>query len=103
MPALTRAYDVRDGLFQVKNSPNAWTDPLSPPSAVITTEYAYDGAGNLTRMTRAKGDAANERVTDYTFDGRGLARRETQYPAWPTTTPTLVTTSTYDPDGAWIG
>lgn len=95
----TSAYDERDGLFQVKESPNAWTDPASPPAGVITTEYAYDAAGNLTRMTRAKGDAANERVTDYAYDGRGLARKETQYPSWPTTTPTLVTTSTYDPDG----
>jgi YD repeat-containing protein len=74
----TYAYDVRDGLFQVKESPNAWTDPAAPPSDVITTEYAYDAAGNLTRMTRAKGDGANERVTDYANDGRNLVRRETQ-------------------------
>jgi len=95
----TYAYDVRDALFQVKESPNAWTDPANPPSGVITTEYAYDAAGNLTRMTRAKGDAANERVTDYVYDGRGLVRRETQYPSWPTTTPTLVASSAYDPNG----
>jgi len=95
----TYAYDVRDALFQVKESPNAWTDPASPPSGVITTEYAYDAAGNLTRMTRAKGDVAAERVTDYAYDGRGLVRRETQYPSWPTTTPTLVASSTYDPNG----
>jgi RHS repeat-associated protein len=95
----TYAYDERDGLFQVKESPTAWTDPASPPAGVITTEYAYDAAGNLTRLTRAKGDAANERATDYTFDGRGLVRQETQYPSWPTTTPTLVTTNAYDPDG----
>jgi RHS repeat-associated protein len=95
----TSSYDERDGLFQLKESPNSWTDPASPPAGVITTEYAYDAVGNLTRMTRAKGDAPNERVTDYAYDGRRLARRETQYPAWPTTTPTIVTTSTYDPVG----
>jgi YD repeat-containing protein len=95
----TYAYDERGGLFQVKESPNTWTDPASPPTGVITTEYAHDAAGNLTRMTRAKGDATNERATDYAFDGRGLVRQETQYPAWPTTTPTLVTTNAYDPNG----
>jgi RHS repeat-associated protein len=95
----TYAHDERDGLFQVKDSPNGWTDPASPSAGVITTEYAYDAAGNLTRMTRAKGDAANERVTDYASDGRGLVRTETQYPSWPATTPTLVTATSYDPDG----
>jgi RHS repeat-associated protein len=96
---MTYAYDERDGLLQVKEAPVAWTDPVSPPAGVITTEYAYDAAGNLARMTRAKGDASNERVTDYAFDGRGLVRTETQYPAWPTTTPTLVTATTYDANG----
>jgi RHS repeat-associated protein len=95
----TYAYDERDGLFQVKESPNAWTDPAAPPAGVITTEYAYDATGNLSRITRAKGDGANERVTESVFDGRRLARRETQYPSWPTTTPTLVATSAYDANG----
>jgi YD repeat-containing protein len=95
----TYSYDERDGLFQVKDSPNTWTNPTSPPAGVITTEYVYDAAANLTRMTRAKGDASNERITDYAFDGRRLVRRETQYPSWPTTTPTLVTTNSYDPNG----
>ena len=95
----TYAYDERDALFQDKESTNAWTDPASPPAGVITTQYAYDAAGYMSRMTRAIGDASNERATDYTHDGRGLVRRETQYPAWPTTTPTLVTTYGYDPNG----
>lgn len=95
----TYAHDERDALFQVKESQDAWTDPASPPAGVITTQYSYDAAGSLTRMTRASGDASNERVTDYTHDGRGLLRRETQFPAWPTTTPTLVTTYAYDPNG----
>ncbi len=95
----TYTYDERDGLFQVKESPLAWTDPATPPATVITTEYAYDAAGNLTRMSRAKGDASNERVTDYAYDGRGLVRAETQYPSWPSTSPTLVTTSAYDANG----
>ena len=93
------SFDERDALLQVKENPNAWNDPAAPPAGTITTEYAYDAAGNLTRMTRAKGDAANERVTDYAYDGRRLARRETQYPAWPTMTSTLVTTSSFDPNG----
>jgi RHS repeat-associated protein len=96
----TYAYDERDALFQVKESPNAWTDPANPPSGVTTAEYAYDAGGYLTRMTRAKGDAQDERVTDYVHDGRGLLRRETQYPAWPATSPTLVTTTTFDPNGS---
>jgi len=95
----TYVYDERDSLFQVKESPNVWTDPAVPPAGVITTEYAYDAGGNLVRMTRAKGDVAAERVTDYVYDGRGLVRRETQYPSWPTTSPTLVASSTYDPNG----
>jgi RHS repeat-associated protein len=95
----TYAYDERDGLFHVNESPLVWTDPAVPPVTVITTEYAYDAVGNLTRMVRAKGDAAAERATDYAYDGRGLVRRETQYPSWPATTPTLVTTSAYDPNG----
>jgi RHS repeat-associated protein len=95
----TYAHDARDALFQVKESPNAWTNPANPPSGVITTEYAYDAAGMLTRITRAKGDSNNERATDYTFDGRGLIRTERQYPTWPSTSGALVATSTYDPDG----
>ena len=39
----------------------------------------------------AKGDAQNERVVDYMYDGRGLPRSETQYPAWPATSGALVT------------
>jgi YD repeat-containing protein len=93
------SYDERDSLLQVKESPNPWSDPAAPPAGVITTEYGYDAAGNLTRMTRAKGDSTYERATDYVYDGRGLVRRETQYPSWPTTSPTLVATSTYDPNG----
>lgn len=96
---MTYAYDNRDGLLQVKESPSVWSDPASPPADVITTEYAYDAAGNMTRMTRAKGNGTYERATDYAYDGRNFVRRETQYPAWPTTTPTLVTSSTHNPNG----
>jgi hypothetical protein len=42
---------------------------------------------------------AMERVTNYDRDGRNLVRRETLYPSWPTTSPSLVTSSTYDPNG----
>jgi RHS repeat-associated protein len=95
----TRTYDERDALSQLKESPNPWSDPASPPSGVITTAYTYDTAGNLTRMTRAQGDATYERATDYTYDGRSLVRRETQYPSWPSTSGSLVATTTYDPSG----
>jgi RHS repeat-associated protein len=95
----TYAYDERNSLYQVKESPLAWTDPASPPAQIITTEYTRDAGGNPTRMTRAKGDASYERVTDYTYDGRGLPRSERQYPAWPSTSGPLVTTFGYDAAG----
>jgi uncharacterized protein RhaS with RHS repeats len=74
----TYAYDERDALSQVKENPNVWTDPASPPAGTITTEYAYDATGKMTRATRAKGDAQYERATDYGFDGLGRLRAETQ-------------------------
>jgi RHS repeat-associated protein len=92
-------YDERNSLFQVKDSPATWTDPAAPPPQVITTEYTRDAGGNPTRIARAKGDAQNERVLDYVYDGRGLPRTETQYPAWPATTGPLVTSYTYDAAG----
>jgi RHS repeat-associated protein len=95
----TRTYDERDALSQLKESANTWSDPASPPAGVITTEYAYDAAGNRTRMTRAKSDATYERATDYAYDGRHLVRRETQYPSWPSTSGPLVASTSYDPSG----
>jgi RHS repeat-associated protein len=95
----TFGYDPRNSLFQVKESPSSWSDLASPPSDVITTEYTRDAGGGVTRITRAKSDAQYERVVDYVFDGRGLPRQETQYPVWPSTTETLVTGYTYDPNG----
>jgi RHS repeat-associated protein len=95
----TYAYDSRNSLFQVRESPLTWTDPAIPPATVFLTEYAYDAGGNVTRVTRAKGDGANERVVDYVYDGRGLARMETQYPNWPSTSGPLQTTFTYDASG----
>ncbi len=95
----TYSYDERDSLFEVNESPDAWTDPASPPTDVTTTEYAYDAAGNMTRSTRAAGDANDERATDYAYDGRNQRRTETQYPSWPSTSGPLVTTTTYDANG----
>lgn len=95
----TSAYDARNSLSSVTESTQPWSDPASPPASLITTEYAYDAGGGVTRITRAKGDDQNERVTDYAYDGRGLVRRETQYPAWPSTGAPLVTASTYDANG----
>ena len=92
-------YDERDGLTQVQQSPDEWTDPEDPPPNVISAQYQFDNAGNLSRVTRAAGDAANERVTDYVYDGLNRLIQETQYPAWPAVTPTLVTSYAYDQNG----
>lgn len=92
-------YDERDSLKEVHQSPDTWTDPSINPSNLITTSYQYDNLGNLTRVTRAKGNTSHERVTDYVFDGLNKVMKETQYPSWPTTTPTLVTTYSYDKNG----
>lgn len=95
----TYTYDARNSLASVTESTQPWTDPAAPPAAVIVTEYDHDAGGNLTRITRASADTQNERVTDYAYDGRGLLRTETQYPAWPSTTGPLVTARTYDSNG----
>ena len=95
----TYAYDVRSSLFQVRESPLAWTDPNIPPATVILTEYVRDAGGNPTRIVRSKGDSSNERAVDYVYDGRGLPRSETQYPAWPLTTGPLMTQYGYDAAG----
>ncbi len=92
-------YDERDSLKEVHQNPNAWTDPAVNPAGLIITGYQYDHLGFMTRTTRAQGDATNERVTDYVSDGLGRVRKETQYPSWPTTTPTLLTQYTYDQNG----
>ncbi len=85
-------YDERDSLATVQQSPSVWTNPAVTPSPLYETVYQYDHVGNLTRVIRASGDATYERVVDYAYDGLNRLRRETQYPSWPTTTPTLVTT-----------
>jgi RHS repeat-associated protein len=92
-------YDERGSLFQIIESASPWTDPAVAAPSPIVTEYTHDAGGNATRITRAKGDPANERATDYTFDGRGLRRSETKYPAWPSTSGPLVTTVAYDGNG----
>lgn len=55
--------------------------------------------GELTRVTRGKGDASNERAADYASDGHGRVRQETQYPNWPATTSPLQSQATYDARG----
>jgi RHS repeat-associated protein len=92
------SFDERNDLERVEHSPSAWTDPAVTPADVIVTSYAYDDAMQLTRITRADGDAA-ERATAYAHDGLGRLRVETQYPAWPATTGPLVSTFTYDANG----
>lgn len=88
-------YDVRDQLEHVVQSPDTWTIPSSLPTNIITTTYEYDSLGFMTRVIRADG-SSDERVTDYEYDGFGRVRIESQYPNWPTITPVLTTTYTYD-------
>jgi YD repeat-containing protein len=81
------------------------TDPNADPNKIVTV-YQYDRLGNLARVDRANGDATNERVVDYAYDALNRVRKETQYPqgGWPatpngsTTSPVLVTQTTYDPN-----
>jgi RHS repeat-associated protein len=89
-------YDVRDNLAEVQESPNAWTDPNVVPPGLIRTAYSYDSTGNLARVTRARADVTYERATDYSYDGLGRTRKETQYPGWPSTSGAIVTAFTYD-------
>lgn len=95
----TYTFDARNSLSQVRESALSWTDPNTPPATVILTEYTRDAGGNPTRIMRAKGDATNERAVDYVYDGRGLPRSESQYPAWPSTLGALVTQYAYDGAG----
>jgi YD repeat-containing protein len=69
---------------------------VSTPSPKIVTAYQYDHLGRLTRVTRAKDDSTFERAVDYTYDGLNRLRTETQYPSWPSTSGSLVMTTTYD-------
>ncbi len=89
-------YDTRDLLQEVQESPTV-ADPATDPNK-IRTLYSYDDAGNLTRVTRASGNAASERAVDYTYDGLGRVKTETEYPDWPATTNPLMRTYTYDRD-----
>ena len=80
----------------------------------VTATYAYDALDRLTGVTApnltAIGmtyDAGGRRLsltdeagtTGFAYDGLNRLRSETQHPSWPTTTPTLVTQSTYDLNG----
>jgi YD repeat-containing protein len=90
-------YDARDSLSEVDQS--ATTLDPNNDTAKIVTQYQYDHLGNLSRVLRAATDTSNVRATDYAYDGLNRVRTETQYPSWPTTTPTLVTQSTFDGNG----
>jgi YD repeat-containing protein len=92
-------YDERDSLKEVRQSPNIWTDPNATPSGLIVSAYQYDHLGNLSRVVRAQGDGTYERAVDYAYDGLNRLRTETQYPSWPSTSPTLLTQSAYDGNG----
>jgi YD repeat-containing protein len=66
----TYAYDVREGLAEVKQSTQEWTNPAAPPSSTIATAFAYDDFGALKRVTRDQG-GPQARVIDYQKDGLG--------------------------------
>jgi YD repeat-containing protein len=86
----------------VQESKDSWSDPGAPPANLLRTAYEYDHLGNLSRVTRASGDTANERVVDYAYDGLNRLRTERQYPNWQSPTnpgPALVTEATYDANG----
>src|SRR6185312_3314048 len=83
----------------VDQSPNPWTDPNVTPSPKYVTTYQHDNLGNLSRTTRAAGDANNERATDDTYDGLNRLRQEIQYPNWPSTSNPLTTQYAYDAHG----
>ena len=93
------AYDERDGLKDVRQSRDPWSDPNVPSGEDIATAYSYDDLGNLTRVVRAQGEPGEERVIDYVYDGANRLRKETQYPNWPNTGAPLVTEVTYDTAG----
>ncbi len=95
-------YDERNALKEVRESPGLWADPNTTPGSLIVTEYQYDHLGNIARVTRAKGDAGNERVTDYVYDGHGRVRKETQYPTSLSGTDVLTTEYGYDRAGNWV-
>lgn len=88
------SYDVRDSLQEVDQSATM-ADPASDPSKIVT-QYTYDNLGNLQRVLRAAGNSANERATDYAYDGSNRIRKEIQYPSWPSTSATLLTQYRYD-------
>ncbi len=89
-------HDERDRLATVQQSPSVRTNPAVTPSPLYETAYQYDHVGNLARVLRASGDAAYERAVNYAYDSVHRLRTETQYPSWPTITPTLITTRAYD-------
>jgi YD repeat-containing protein len=97
-------YDVRDSLKEVDQSATQ-TDP-NADSSKIANAYSYDNLGNLVRVDRATASSSEE-VVDYAYDGVNRVRKETQYPqgSWPGTpngstgSQTLLTQTTYDPDG----
>ncbi len=97
-------YDERDSLKEVDQSATQ-ADPTADPNKIVTA-YSYDNLGNLVRVDRAAGTPSEE-IVDYAYDGLNRVRKETQYPqgGWPgiangsTSSQTLVTQTTYDPDG----
>jgi len=97
-------YDERDSLKEVDQSATQ-ADP-NTDSNKIATAYSYDALGNLARVDRAAASSSEE-VVDYAYDGLNRVRKETQYPqgGWPgtpngaTSSPTLITQTSYDPNG----
>jgi RHS repeat-associated protein len=91
-------YDVRDLLQEVQQHPSA--TPLTcaamqTDAGTIRTTYAYDPRGSRKRVTHQRGGGSPQRQVDYGYDGLQRLRQETEYPAFPTLTPTSQRTYTY--------
>jgi hypothetical protein len=115
--AETKTISIKDFAFDPKTiSVNVgdtitWTNEGPSPHTVTADDGSFD-AGNLDKGATFSHtfDKAGTlwftgqsgvygRVTDYLYDGSNRLRQELQYPSWPATTPTLVTTYGYDGNG----
>ena len=95
-------YDERDGLRELRRSPDPWTDPDQEPARVEVLRYDYDDRGNLLRETAASSESPGggaAATTEYQHDGLNRLRRLIRAPAGPDAAPPRVTEFVYDEHG----